>query len=128
MFTVHADGLIAGDVFDSPVAATKPTLEEPPEGVPLSESEEWWRNHVAQFREWARQRYGIELDRREALVLMGSGPPKTNTVPIGGVEYMLSTPPGVESVDDGMPLSYRFGIVQPGRISELAVRGRPDIP
>ena len=29
-------------------------------------------DHVAQFRAWARERYGIELDRREALVLMGA--------------------------------------------------------
>ena len=63
MFTVHSDGLIAGDVFESPVTAIKagflglfgggtddpPSLEEPAADAKLTKSEAWWRDHVAQF-------------------------------------------------------------------------------
>ena len=143
MFTVHADGLIAADVLETPATAIKaplfglfggggrddpPALEDPAEGARLSKSEAWWRDHVAQFREWAQHRYGVKLDRREALVLMGVGHPSINTIPIDGVDYMLATPPGIDYVDDGNPMSYHLGIVQPGRIAELTVRGRPRIP
>jgi hypothetical protein len=128
MFAVHSDGLIAGDVFDSPATAIKagflglfgggtdepPSLEEPAADAKLTKSELWWRDHVAQLRTWARERYGVELDRREALVLMGVGHPTINTVRIADAEYMLATPSGISSVDDGRALSYRFGLVQPG--------------
>ena len=137
MFTVHADGLIAADVLQTPAPGIKawlgglfggrgsddpPSLEEPAEGQRLSRSEAWWRDHVAQFRTWARERYGVEFDRREALVLMGIGHPSITTVPIGGVEHMLGTPHGVPYTDDGNPLSYRYGLVQPYIGVELPVR------
>ena len=45
---------------------------------------------------------------------MGVGHPTINTVRIAEADYMLATPSGVETVDDGASLSYRFGLVQPG--------------
>ena len=142
MFTVHADGLIAGDVFESPplervksgflglttsyVASDPPALAEPAPGATLSKQEEWWRDHVAQLQSWARQRYGVELDREQSLVLMGVGHPTINWIELSGAEYMLATPHGVSTIDDGQNLSYRFGLVQPGGSGiELPVRWRP---
>ena len=133
---MHADGLIAADILHTPqdvlkprflglfggVSTDKPALEEPAPGAKLSPEEAWWRDHVAQLSGWAGDRYGVTLDRREVLVLMGIGHPSINTVPIRGVEHMLGTPHGVPVIDDGIPLNYRFGLVQPGSGIELPLR------
>ena len=125
MFTIHPNGLIAADIFNSPkrgmfsAEPPPPSLEEPAPGAKLSKSEQWWAEHVEQFRTWARTRYDLDLDRQQALVLMGVGHPTVNTIDIEGVEHMLGTPKEITVVDDGDPLHYEFGLIQPGERTEL---------
>lgn len=120
MFTIHEDGLIAGDVYSTPPGrdAAGPSPSEPRSRLAMSDDESWWFEHVALLKHWAQSRYGVGLSRREALDLMGVGSDRANTIERGGVVYMIGTPAGAPMGEPGDPLSYRFGLVEPTTSAE----------